>query len=125
MTGSKPCRRSAFPAREQQVRGAGILTLTPCRLSRHRGPTSDSTILAGAVIGVCLASSAKIAAVPRLMTRPAMRWLEQFPGTYLVFSLGSFPRKEEGREPPPSRKLQRLRHRNLREEKQQKIEELA
>jgi undecaprenyl-diphosphatase len=75
-------------------RGAGILALCHAfvvvSIPRvYMGFHYPTDILAGAVIGVGLASSAKIVAVRTLVTRPTMRWLEQFPGTFyaLLFLL--------------------------------------
>jgi hypothetical protein len=61
MTGSEPCRRFAFPANEQEMRGAGILalshTLLVVSLPRvYMGFHYPTDSLAGAVISVGLAS---------------------------------------------------------------------
>lgn len=71
-------------------RGAGILALCHAfvvvSLPRvYVGFHYPTDILAGAVIGVGLASSAKIDALRTAVARPAMRWLEHFPGTFYAF----------------------------------------
>ncbi len=68
-------------------RGAGILALSHAffvvSLPRvYMGIHYPTDILAGALIGVGMASSAKIAAVRTVVTRPAMRWLEKDPATF-------------------------------------------
>jgi undecaprenyl-diphosphatase len=71
-------------------RGAGILALTHAffvvSLPRvYMGIHYPTDILAGAVIGVGIASTAKIVAVRTTVTRPAMRWLEHNPGSFYAF----------------------------------------
>ena len=71
-------------------RGAGILALAHafCVVSLPRvymGIHYPTDILAGAVLGVGIASSAKIATLRTTVTRPAMRWLEHYPGTFYAF----------------------------------------
>jgi undecaprenyl-diphosphatase len=71
-------------------RGAGILALAHAlfvvSLPRvYMGIHYPTDILAGAVIGVAFASSAKIVAVRTTVTRPAMRWLVRYPGTFYAF----------------------------------------
>ncbi|HXA76198.1 MAG TPA: phosphatase PAP2 family protein [Candidatus Acidoferrales bacterium] len=71
-------------------RGAGILALCHAlvvvSLPRvYMGFHYPTDILAGAVIGVGSASLAKISAVRASVTRPAMYWLERFPGAFYAF----------------------------------------
>jgi undecaprenyl-diphosphatase len=71
-------------------RGAGILALSHAfvvvSLPRvYMGFHYPTDILAGAVIGVGSASLAKISAVRASVTRPAMYWLERFPGAFYAF----------------------------------------
>ena len=71
-------------------RGAGILALAHAffvvSLPRvYMGIHYPTDILVGAVLGVAIASSAKIATVRTTVTRPAMSWLEHYPGTFYAF----------------------------------------
>lgn len=68
-------------------RGAGILALSHAffviSLPRvYMGVHYPTDILAGVLIGVAIASSAKIVVVRTTVTRPAMRWLEKDPATF-------------------------------------------
>lgn len=71
-------------------RGAGILALLHAffvvsmpRL--YMGMHYPTDILAGAALGVAIASTAKIAPLRNAVTRPAMHWLEYSPGTFYAF----------------------------------------
>jgi undecaprenyl-diphosphatase len=71
-------------------RGAGILAFSHALLvvslpRVYMGFHYPTDILAGAAIGVCFASSAKIGALRTSVTRPAMAWLEKSPGTFYAF----------------------------------------
>jgi undecaprenyl-diphosphatase len=71
-------------------RGAGIIALAHAffvvSLPRvYMGIHYPTDILAGAVLGMGIASSAKIATVRTTVTRPAMRWLENDAGTFYAF----------------------------------------
>jgi undecaprenyl-diphosphatase len=68
-------------------RGAGILAFCHAffvvSLPRvYVGLHYPTDILAGAAIGIVVASPAAIVTVRTSVTRPAMRWLERFPGTF-------------------------------------------
>ena len=71
-------------------RGAGILAFCHAffvvSLPRvYVGLHYPTDILAGAAIGVVVASPAAIVTVRTSVTRPAMRWLERYPGTFYAF----------------------------------------
>jgi undecaprenyl-diphosphatase len=71
-------------------RSAGILALAHAffvvSLPRvYMGIHYPTDILAGALLGVVIASSAKIATVRTNVARPAMHWLDHSPGTFYAF----------------------------------------
>ncbi len=71
-------------------RGAGILALAHAffvvSLPRvYMGIHYPSDILAGAVLGVAMASTAKIDALRTAVARSAMNWLKRSPGTFYAF----------------------------------------